>query len=141
MSACYMSLGTRVIEDRRGGTPMVQGSEGREEEPFIMVQGRRKKKQKKEKGLQPPATTRPALPPPPGRHCRWAHPGTAGPSSPALPAPPALPPRARRHCRPPRSQLHPNRLFIIYGHQYFIVMPLLPLDGSGPIYSSSLSPN
>ena len=28
---------------------MVQGSEGREEEPFIMVQGRRKKK-KKERG-------------------------------------------------------------------------------------------
>jgi hypothetical protein len=46
MSVCYMSLGTRVIEDRRGGTPMVHVSEGREEEPFIMVQGRRKKKKK-----------------------------------------------------------------------------------------------
>jgi hypothetical protein len=74
---------------------MVQGSEGREEEPFIMVQGRRKKKQKKEKGLQPPATTRPALPPPPGRHCRWAHPGTAAPLTPALPAQARIPPAVR----------------------------------------------
>jgi hypothetical protein len=48
MSTCYMSLGTRVIEDRRGGTPMVHVSEGREEEPFIMVQGREKKEEEEE---------------------------------------------------------------------------------------------
>ncbi|KAK1595410.1 hypothetical protein QYE76_018525 [Lolium multiflorum] len=44
--------------NRRGGTPMAQGSEGREEEPFIMVQGRRKKKKKEGRGRRRPSRPR-----------------------------------------------------------------------------------
>ncbi|KAK1602327.1 hypothetical protein QYE76_048161 [Lolium multiflorum] len=74
--------------NRRGGTPMVQGSEGREEEPFIMVQGRRKKKKKEGRGRRRPSRPRQA--------------GTAAPNRPALPPWPALPPKQARHCRPNR---------------------------------------
>jgi hypothetical protein len=149
----YVSLGTNLAKDPK------EASRSRGEGSH-MVHGRRREDRREEgEALQPPATTRPALPPPPGRHCRWAHPGTAAPLTPALPAQPAedatetrpaLPPHLPRHCRPhrhcrpkhagtagpPRSQLNPSRLFIIYGHHSFIVMPLLPLDGSGPIYTS-----
>jgi hypothetical protein len=88
--------------------------------------------------LQAGTTARrtPTLPTRTHRHCRPEHPGTAGQGTLALPPEaseaqhrpgPALPPQYHRHCQPHQSQLHLNRIFIIYGHKYFIVMPLLSL--------------
>jgi hypothetical protein len=101
----YVSLGTNLAKDPK------EASRSRGEGSH-MVHGRRREDRREEgEALQPPATTRPALPPPPGRHCRWAHPGTAAPLTPALPAQPAedatetrpaLPPHLPRHCRPHR---------------------------------------
>jgi hypothetical protein len=101
----YVSLGTNLAKDPK------EASRSRGEGSH-MIHGRRREDRREEgEALQPPATTRPALPPPPGRHCRWAHPGTAAPLTPALPAQPAedatetrpaLPPHLPRHCRPHR---------------------------------------
>jgi hypothetical protein len=142
---CYISLGTRIIEEpERRNT---HGARKRGKGRGAIHHGARKKEEEAEEGegLQPPATTRPALPPPPGRHCRWAHPGTAAPLTPALPAQPAEDAMKTRAgtaapCTPalPASpELTSSRPFICHlWTRILSVMPLMPLDGSGPIYTS-----